>query len=39
MAIKKLKRSEIWIFMDFVRSKLGTFNPNLRGQKLQDLNI
>lgn len=39
MTVRKLKRSEIWIFMEFVRSKLGTFNPNLRGRKLQDLNI
>lgn len=39
MTVRKLKRSEIWIFMGFVRSKLGTLNPNLRGRKLQDLNI
>lgn len=39
MTVKKLERSEIWIFMDFMRSKLGTSNPNLRGRKLKDWNI
>lgn len=45
LEIRKFGKSKIQtfggskIFMDFMRSKLGTFNPNLRGQKLQNLNI